>query len=403
MQVGKVYSSFYMVKDTNDIFILPAVVKQMVKVYRQENKIHETVLRLQRETLISEEQLVEEFRRLCQHIYSMRETSTLGIDRGLESIMETFNNVKMDSDWINFCQQNKDHLVSEAAAFRHPDHLQYPNHSHALLQPIFAARMERKSKILHHWHEYIYVLTPAGFLHEYRNVKNYPSKPDATIFVPHYNVSSLSTNLHHNLIFHLQPHAASRNLLKNQGVPTVLPKEWRTSKPRLGCVDRWTWTLRAKSAADMEAWIEHLTWSSERYRPSTINHLAKPIVPPPEIVICPVAAAEDEEKQEVEAEVVPEVTEATETPAAEKEATPATEKPTTDAPTEATEATTEATTEEEAKTESKEAPATETAESNPAAADSTEAAANEDAAPPETPSPARADPPESPIDTLVIE
>ncbi|KAI8890950.1 hypothetical protein K501DRAFT_148399, partial [Backusella circina FSU 941] len=241
------------------------VVKQMIKVYHQENKVHETVLRLQREILISEEQLVEEFRRLCQHVYSMRESSTLGIDKGLESIMQTFNSVTMDSDWRNFCQQNSEHLVPENAAFRHPDHLQYPNHSHPLLQPIFSARMERRSPLLNRWQEYIYVLTPAGFLHEYHNGRNYPSNPDTSIFVPHYKVSSLSTNLHHNLVFQLQPHKASRNLLSDQGHPTLLPKEWRTSKSRLGIHDRFTWALRAKSAADMDQWIHHLTQVSNRY------------------------------------------------------------------------------------------------------------------------------------------
>ncbi|GAN09599.1 conserved hypothetical protein [Mucor ambiguus] len=283
-----------------------AVVKQMVKVYRQENKIHETVLRLQRETLISEGQLVEEFRRLCQHIYDMREQSTLGIDSGLQNIMTTFNSVHMDSDWINFSKLNETHLVSEQAAFRHPDHLQYPNHSHALLQPIFAARMERKSRVLHHWHEYIYVLTHAGFLHEYRNASNYPARPDASIYVPHYKVSSLATNLHHNLVFQLQPHKASRNMLKNHGCSTALPKAWRTSKTRWGCTDRWTWTLRAKSAQDMETWVQHLTESSERYRPATVNVLALSATPapvaspsPPEIVVSP--AVEEQDGLEVEA------------------------------------------------------------------------------------------------------
>lgn len=286
----------------------------MVKVYRQENKIHETVLRLQRETLISEEQLVDEFKNLCQHIYTMRESSILGVDRGLQSIMDTFNN--MDSDWINFSQHNNEHLVSETAAFRHPDQLQYPNHSHALLQPIFAARMERKSIVLHHWHEYIYVLTPAGFLHEYRNSQNYPSKPDVSIFVPHYKVSSLSTNLHHNLIFQLQPHAPSRNLLKSQGYNNVLPKEWKRSKPRLGCVDRYTWTLRAKSAADMETWIEHLTFVSERYKPSSINHLSP--LPTPEIFISPAVTEGDDKKQEVESAATSETDENTDPPTTEE-------------------------------------------------------------------------------------
>lgn len=288
-----------------------AVVKQMVKVYRQENKIHETVLRLQRETLISEEQLVEEFRRLCQHIYNIKEQSTSGIDSGLQNIMTTFDTIQMDSDWINFSKLNDAHLISEQAAFRHPDHLQYPNHSHALLQPIFAARMERKSLVLHHWHEYIYVLTHAGFLHEYRNSSNYPARPDASIYVPYYKVSSLSTNLHHNLVFQMQPHKASRNMLKNHGCST-LPKAWRTSKTRWGCTDRLTWTLRAKSAEDMETWIQHLTESSERYRPSTVNVLAHPsLPPPPEIVVSP---AEEKGEEEAEPASVEDVAQESESP-----------------------------------------------------------------------------------------
>ncbi|KAL9538577.1 hypothetical protein MBANPS3_010827 [Mucor bainieri] len=301
-----------------------AVVKQMVKVYRQENKIHETVLRLQRETLMSEGQLVEEFRRLCQHVYDMRAQSTLGIDSGLQQIMATFDSVRMDSDWANFSQLNATHLVSEQAAFRHPDRLQYPNHSHALLQPIFAARMERKSRVLHHWHEYIYVLTHAGFLHEYRSAASYPAHPDASIYVPHYKVSSLATNLHHNLVFQLQPHKASRNMLKNHGCSTALPKAWRTSKTRWGCTDRWTWTLRAKSAQDMETWVQHLTESSERYRPATVNVLALSAtpevpLPPPEIVVSPAAQEAEADVPEVAADEAEAEAEA-EQPKAEEEA-----------------------------------------------------------------------------------
>ncbi|KAI8090176.1 uncharacterized protein B0P05DRAFT_634931 [Gilbertella persicaria] len=298
-----------------------AVVKQMIKVYCQENKIHETVLRLQRETLISEEHLVEEFRRLCQHIYKMRDQSSLGVDRGLERIMSIFDKIQMDSDWLNFSQHHQTHLVSESAAFRHPDHLQYPNHSHILLQPIFAARMERRSRILHHWHEYIYVLTPAGFLHEYRTTQHYPAHPDATIFVPHYKVSSLATNLHHNLIFQLQPHAASRNLLQHHH--EVLPKQWRTSKQRWGLHDRMTWTLRAKSAADMETWLHHLTESSERYRPTTVNVLAYSNVVLPEIVVDSTEESEVKEEQEKKEEEKEQVIETSdEVPAVEEDSAP---------------------------------------------------------------------------------
>ncbi|CEI95685.1 hypothetical protein RMCBS344292_09864 [Rhizopus microsporus] len=257
---------FYAYKKKDPWLINASVVKQMVKVYRQENKIHETVLRLQKEIHLSEEQLVEEFKHLCQHIYHMRSQSYLGVDRGLEAVLKAFENIKIDSDWMNFCQQHHDHLVSEKAAFRNPDLLQYPNHNHPLLQPIFAARMERRSMVLHQWQEYIYVLTPAGFLHEYRDGRNYPGKPDETLFVPHFKVSTLSTNLHHSLIFQLQPHAASRNILNSYPAP----RDWRTpstSRLNRALSNRLTWTFRAKSAADMERWIEELTLASESYRP----------------------------------------------------------------------------------------------------------------------------------------
>lgn len=138
------------------------VIKQMMKVYQQENKMHETVIRLQREIMALEKQLMEDLRQFCQQLYTLRESSWLGVDRGLEAIIRTFDNVANDADWVAFADQCKNQLVAENASYRHPDKLQYPNHSHALVQPLFAARMERKSSVLQNWHEYIYVLTPGN-------------------------------------------------------------------------------------------------------------------------------------------------------------------------------------------------------------------------------------------------
>jgi hypothetical protein len=138
------------------------VIKQMIKVYQQENKMHETVIRLQREIMALEKQLMEDLRQFCQQLYNLRESSWLGVDRGLQAIIRTFDNVANDADWMAFVDQCKNELVSEDASYRHPDKLHYPNHSHSLVQPLFAARMERKSSVLQNWHEYIYVLTPGN-------------------------------------------------------------------------------------------------------------------------------------------------------------------------------------------------------------------------------------------------
>ncbi|ORZ20596.1 hypothetical protein BCR42DRAFT_476185 [Absidia repens] len=249
------------------------VIKQMLKVYQQENKMHETVIRLQREIMALEKQLMEDLRQFCQQLYTLRESSWLGVDRGLLEIMRAFDNVTNDADWDTFINQCKDQLVSEEASYRHPERLQYPNHNHPLVQPLFAARMERRSSILHNWHEYIYVLTPAGFLHEYRNPKSYPSHPTSTAYIPEYNVTTLSTNRHHDLIFQLQPYAlapsfprlTSSNTISGRcGTPSISSKPFgRATTTRT----RKNITLRAKSAQDMQTWLEHMTVCSHRYRP----------------------------------------------------------------------------------------------------------------------------------------
>lgn len=140
----------------------------------------------------------------------------------------------------------------------------------------------------------------AGFLHEYKSSRSYPNKPDASIFVPHYNVSTLSTNLHHNLIFQLQ--AQERHHLQDympasssSGASTAssslsftsVISEPRGSRHR--SMNSKTLTFRAKSASDMQAWLEHLTELSYRYRPS-VSYSAPPFSQPtnatnPEVLI----------------------------------------------------------------------------------------------------------------------
>lgn len=247
----------------------------MIKVYRQENRIHETVLRLQHETHISETHLVDELRRLCH------DTTT------------TTEETETD-DWTHFLTHHQQHLIPDTASFRHPDHLQYPNHTHPLLQPIFAARMEKRHSLFGYWHEYIYVLTPAGYLHEFRNATHYPHQPDRSIYVPHYKVCAISaTNLHHSLVFELQPHRASRQN------PTL---GWPRVQHRWGVLmDRWSWTLRAKSVEDLEVWLRCLNECSQRMEPSVLI-MKQPIVQPEVIV----EKKEQVEKPEQDKETVDE-------------------------------------------------------------------------------------------------
>ncbi|CAO3615067.1 unnamed protein product [Cunninghamella blakesleeana] len=255
------------------------VVKQIMKVYQQENKMHEAIVRLQREVMTLEKQIVEELRHFFTELYKLREASSLGADRGMEQLLQIVNQVANDQDWIYFSEHCKNQLISENAAYRHPEKLQYPNHSHPLAHPLFVASMERRSSVLHNWSEYFYVLTPAGFLHEYRNTKSYPSHPTSTIFVPEYDVSTLSSKIHHHdLTFQLQPRSSSSSI--NQPIEMMNGKELQPfQQPSLkkNSKSRKNITLRAKCANDMQIWLEHLTKCSQKFIPK-IQFRQPPII-----------------------------------------------------------------------------------------------------------------------------
>ncbi|KAI8388427.1 uncharacterized protein BYT42DRAFT_611474 [Radiomyces spectabilis] len=247
-----------------------SVVKQLTKVYQHENKIHDTVLRLQRQVRRSEENIVEEMRQLCLEMDELYKDKWPRNYSGIRSIMQLFDGIQKHDDWYHFVDRCKDQLVSDRAGFRHPEKLRYQNHNHPLLQPLFAARMERKSSVLQQWQEHIYVLTPAGFLHEYKHAKNYPARPDCSRYVPHFKVTTLSNNLQDNLIFRLQPGTVSH---ATDGSIPILANEWISTAPSImnkASPNRGL-TLRAQSAEHMQVWLSHL------FRLSDVSTAHRPI------------------------------------------------------------------------------------------------------------------------------
>lgn len=150
-----------------------AVAQQMIKVYHQTNKMHETVFRLQQEVLVFEQQLIQELKKISHVICKLvleeqqQQSSSSAAAAATMRLQDMIESVKPDGDWLDFVDRFKHHLIPEDAPFRHPDRLYYPNHDHPLLQPLFASRMERNSSVLHRWHEHMYVLTPGKLIHSF--------------------------------------------------------------------------------------------------------------------------------------------------------------------------------------------------------------------------------------------
>ena len=89
-----------------------------------------------------------------------------------------------DREWISFAAR-EDHLVDPETPLRDPAVINYPSKDDPSVIPVHTGLLERKKRYTRTYREAYYVLTPAGFLHEF--VSSDPAqadRPQFSLFLP---------------------------------------------------------------------------------------------------------------------------------------------------------------------------------------------------------------------------
>lgn len=71
-----------------------------------------------------------------------------------------------DREWISFSARS-DHLIDPDTPLRNPETIQYPSKDDPSVIPVHSGHLERKKRFTRTYREAYYVLSPAGYLHEY--------------------------------------------------------------------------------------------------------------------------------------------------------------------------------------------------------------------------------------------
>jgi len=71
-----------------------------------------------------------------------------------------------DREWVSFAARS-DHLLDPETPLRNPDMIDYPGKNDPSVTPIHTGMLERKKRFTKSYKEGFYVLTAAGYLHEY--------------------------------------------------------------------------------------------------------------------------------------------------------------------------------------------------------------------------------------------
>lgn len=164
--------------------------------------------------------------------------------------------VQPTTEWIAFAARS-DHLLDPDTPLRNPEAISYPGKDDPSVIPVHQGILERKSRFTKSYKEGFYVLTPAGYLHEYRSsdrAKN--PHPELSVFLPECTLGAPSTNHSRSHKFHLETGGggAGAGIAKRKGPAALAGKS--------------SYTFRGRSHDEMMEWWNDAKQLSKVYRAS---------------------------------------------------------------------------------------------------------------------------------------
>lgn len=163
-----------------------------------------------------------------------------------------------DREWISFAARS-DHLLDPETPLRNPENIMYPSKEDPSVIPVHTGLMERKKRFTRSYRESYFVLTPAGFLHEYASsdpASHGGHNPMFSMFLPACTLgppSSISAKSHK---FHIEGRKDGQGTIKSGSIKNL------ASSLRGG---EHAYSFRARSHEDMMEWWNDIRMLCARY------------------------------------------------------------------------------------------------------------------------------------------
>ncbi|KAK1223268.1 hypothetical protein PQX77_013856 [Marasmius sp. AFHP31] len=162
-----------------------------------------------------------------------------------------------DREWLSFSSRT-DHLLDPDTPLRNPATIEYPSKDDPSAQAVHTGMMERKKRYTRTYREAYYVLTPAGFLHEFSSSDhNVAPTPVFSLFLPACTLGPPSDGKKGSHKFHIEGRKDGTGSTKGGSIKRSL------SLKRGG--GEHAWSFRARSREDMMEWWNDVRMLCARY------------------------------------------------------------------------------------------------------------------------------------------
>lgn len=161
-----------------------AVMKQLQKQVQEENALQKSVVIMQQNSAHFEEGIVRSIQSAWATFDEWQSRMSQSVQETWRQLGHNMGQLMPDREWIAFAARS-DHLLDPETPLRNPEAIDYPGRNDPSVVPVHCGVLERKKRFTKSYKEGFYVLTPAGFLHEYTSSDpNLATHPVWSLFLP---------------------------------------------------------------------------------------------------------------------------------------------------------------------------------------------------------------------------
>jgi hypothetical protein len=232
-----------------------AVTRQLQKQVHEENALQKSIIIMQQNSAHFEEGIVRAVQSAWQTFDEWQSRMSTSVQDTWRALGTHMAGLGPDHEWIAFSARS-DHLLDPETPLRNPETIAYPSKEDPAVLPVHTGYMERKKRFTRAYREAYYVLTPAGFLHEYASSDPaVGAAPAFSLFLPLCTLgpaSALNATSHK---FHIESRRDGQGTNKGGSLRRGLG---------MGGGGH-AWSFRARSHEDMMEWWNDVRMLCARY------------------------------------------------------------------------------------------------------------------------------------------
>ncbi|KAJ7107770.1 hypothetical protein C8R44DRAFT_843034 [Mycena epipterygia] len=239
---------------TDPYVVNAAVIHQLTKQVHAENQLHKSILAMQQNSATFEEAIVRALQSAWQTYDEWQGRTNAAIAGTHTALSAHVARLPPDREWAAFRARHPDHLLDPATPARDPAAVVSPHRADPSVAPVRTGLLERKKRFTRAYRESFFVLTPAGFLHEYAaSAAAADREPLFSLFLPMCTLGPPSAAAAASHKFHIEG--------RKDG--TAAGGTIRRSLRLRG--GEHAWSFRARSREDMMGWWDAMSTLCARH------------------------------------------------------------------------------------------------------------------------------------------